>query len=81
MLLEQINRRLAAFEAALPQKKVRAMPSTGTREVPLPGTVKTIGVKVDAETYAMLLAFMERAGIKTVKEGALAAIRLGLRQG
>lgn len=78
MLLEQINRRLAAFEAALPQKRVRAMPSTATRQAPLPGTEKTVGIRLSAEVYAKLLAFMEKEGIATIKAAAQEAIKRGL---
>lgn len=81
MLLEQINRRLEQFAASLPQRKTRTVPtapSTAKGEVPLPGTVKTIGIQVDAETYAKLLALMERDGIKSVKAAALAALKRGV---
>ncbi len=78
MLLEQIQRRLAEFEAALSQKKVRAMPSSAKGEAPAPGTVKTIGIKVDAETYAALSDFMKRRDLRSMSAAAVAAIRLGV---
>lgn len=75
MLLDQINRRLAEFKANLPTKKVRAMPSSATREAPAEGTTKTIGIQVDAETYAKLQAFMHREKLTSMKKAALLAIR------
>jgi hypothetical protein len=78
MMLEQINRRLAQFAADLPKRKTRAVPSTAKGETPLPGTTKTIGIQVDAETYQKLQALMERDGIRTVKAAALVALKRGL---
>ncbi len=79
MLLEQIQRRLAAYEAALPQKKVRAMPSSAKGEAPAPGTVKTIGIKVDAETYEALDRLRKESQLGSMKEAALEAIKRGLK--
>jgi len=70
VLLEQINRRLAALAAEMKRKKMR--------EAPPPGSSKVIGINVDAETYQKLLAFMKREGIKTVKLGAIEAMKRGL---
>lgn len=81
MFLEQINRRLAAYKEALPTKKERAMPSTTMGKAPLPGTMKTIGVRVDAETYAALLKFKEGHGLATMREAAFEAIKLGVEVG
>jgi hypothetical protein len=71
VFLEQIERRLAVVAAEAKVKKKM-------REAPAPGSFKTIGIRVDAETYAKLLALMQREGIKQVKVAALEAIRRGL---
>lgn len=77
MLLEQITRRLDQLVADQPQRKLRAVPSTANGETPLPGTTKTIGVQVDAETYAKLVELQKRLGLKSVKAAALEAIKRG----
>lgn len=52
---------------------------SGVREAPRPGEFKTIGVRVDSETYVKLLAMMEQDDtIKTVKTAALIAMQRGL---
>ena len=71
MFLEQIERRLSVVAAETKVKKKM-------REAPAPGSFKTIGVRVDAETYAKLLALMQRDGIKQVKAAALEAMKRGL---
>jgi hypothetical protein len=71
MMLEQINRRLAEKAAAMKGKKMR--------EAPAQGSFKTIGIRVDAETYESLLAFMKAHKISSVKAAAVEAVKLGLR--
>lgn len=72
MFLEQINRRLSTFASEVQMK-------SGVREAPRPGEFKTIGVRVDSETYVKLLAMMEQDDtIKTVKTAALIAMQRGL---
>jgi hypothetical protein len=70
VFLEQINRKLATTAAETKGKKMR--------EAPAPGTFKTIGIRVDGETYEKLLALMQREGIKQVKVAALEAMKRGL---
>jgi len=88
-MLEQINRRLARLieerdagkeptMTTIEQTVTRAEPSSKKGEVPAEGTAKTVGIQVDAETYAYLLKYMERHGIKGVKNGAIHALKRGL---
>jgi len=88
MLLEQIQRHLAQLQAERAALKESPMeethaparqPSTPKGQVPAVGTVKTIGVQVDAATYAALVRLMQREQLKSIKAAALVAIQRGTK--
>lgn len=77
MLLEQVNRNLEAYAAKL-KEKAMSEKKEGRRKAPEDGGFKTIGVRVDAETYGKLVSLSEDEKIPSLKEAALVAIKRGI---